>query len=311
MDTPYNKIGAAGGLDYFSLMNDPYFLAALQSYNPNFRASQVSQAQIQMPQQTVNNSAYVSNAGAYPVDYATTKPDDSNTGLWVTGALGAAALIGLGAKGGGNPIKGAKVLYENLFKSGASKATDAISQKLSNIRVIREGDKVECLVPGETTKIVNHDDAIQHLQKYFGISSKDVFNVTKGRSKLHGGTYNVDGYSFTFNEDKIIKVEDGTIDLTPNFFGEGVKLEGKNKEYADKAIELINNARQMKQGWTKGLVSADVTRELGDNTVRIKYGAKTKPIINELNTLKPVKATDTEVQAWAYDHNDVQKLQNT
>lgn len=306
----YDNVGAIGGNNYVSLMNDPYFLAALQSYNPNFKSSQTAN----ITQQYADNSTITtpaSNNAGIPVNYATTEPDNSNTGLWVTGAIGAAALIGLGAKGGGNPLKGAKALYEKFFKSGSSKVSDMLSQKLNNIRILRNGDKVECLVPGETTKITKHKDAISHLEQYFGSSaSKDIFNVTKGKSILNGGTFVFEtGDVVTFEGGKITKIVNKKgKDITKLFFEKGVTLEGDNKTFIDNLNAFINNAKEMKQGWTKGFRSADITRELGDNTARITYGGKTKPVIQELTTLKPVEATDDAVKAWAYDHPEAKVL---
>ncbi len=314
MDTPYNYYGNYGRTNWDTIMNDWYYQQVANNPYLNFKGSsngigQNVTQEVLTPELTENIS-YASNNGI-PVNYATTSPDNSNTGLWVTGAIGAAAIIGgLACKGGGNPIKGAKALYEKFFKSGASKVSDKISQKLSGIQVVRNGNKVECLVPNETLKINKQSDALKHLHQYFGITSKDVFNVTKGNSTLNNGTFVFKtGDTVTFNGDKITKIIDKSgRDVTSKFLGKDVTLEGDDKTFIDNLTSFINNAKEMKQDWTKGFKTADVTRELGDNSVKITYARKTRPVIKELNTLKPVKPTDDAVKAWAYDHSEAKVL---
>ena len=286
---PNYNMGYLGGYDYNAIMSNPYFLMAANSPNVNFKASQENNAQQQTTDSTSNAAA--NNGGA--VDYATVTPDESHTGLWVTGALGAAALITCATKGKGNIVDGAKKIYESFFKKGKKQVEKFAGNKLQSLRVIRRGDKIECFVPGEKTTIKGNDDVISHMNAY-GINPKSITGFKDGVSKLAGGTFKTEsGYTVTFDGDKVTKI---------------INKSGKDvtktcaKDTLDKIKAEIETAKEMDKFWMKNFSEARVVREIGDEVAHVTYRPKMAPEITSLNTNKPVGLTDDAVKSWLYEH---------
>ena len=97
-----------------NLMSDPYFQAAFQSYNPNFRASQT---QIAVPQENTS----VATATSVPSFSGMAAPEESSgTGLLIGGAvataLTAGALIYAHKRGNGKILEGFKDIYASCCK---------------------------------------------------------------------------------------------------------------------------------------------------------------------------------------------------
>jgi len=287
-NTPSYNTGAINGLDYNSLMNNPYLYYAMMSPNLNFKASQ---ERLAANEQTDNASALTGNGVA--VDYAAVKPDESHTGLWVTGAVGAAALIACATKGKGNILEGAKKIYEGFFKKGKKQVEKLAGNKLENIQVVRRGDKVECFVPGEKTTIKGNDDVINHLNTY-GINPNTITSFKDGVSKLTAGTFKTEGgYTVTFEGDKVTKIINKSgKDITTTC----------NKDTLEKIKAEIETAKEMDKFWMKNFSEAKVVRELGDDVAHVTYRPKTAPEITSLNTNKPVELTDDAVKSWIYEH---------
>ena len=235
--SPQYSYGAISGMDYRTLMNNPYLLAALQSPNVNFKANETSQTTNPTGAGLTTTAQTTASDGAIPVNYAIAEPDSSNTGLWVTGTIGAAALIACAAKGkGGNIIDGAKKIFGGLFKSSKKKAADVVSNKLQNIQVIKRGKTIECFVPGEKFTIKGNDKVLNHLNTY-GINPKSITGLNEGETVLNGGVFNRKGYEITFEGNKITKILDKSgKDVTAQYFGRGVKLDDKKRNFISSAI---------------------------------------------------------------------------
>ena len=170
------------GIDYNAIMNNPYFLAAANSPNVNFKAGQDA-ANVQQTSPLTNSAETLVPSQNIPVDYATTQPDESHTGLWVTGIVGAAALIGCMKKGGGNPIKGAKMLYEKFFKS-ANKSAETGKTILTSMQAVKNSKgEIKFNVPNKTKTFAGtHVDsgAAEYGLKDAVSSSRKMFNPENG-----------------------------------------------------------------------------------------------------------------------------------
>lgn len=281
MSTPNDSL-SIGGTSYIDSLNNEYLKAALMSRNANFRGSGTY---------SVSDSDSVQTR-EIPVNYATASPDTSNTGLWVTGAVGAAALITFMAKGkGGNPIDGAKKIWNSLFNS-TKKSAESVSSKLETLRIIKKGDKKECFIPGE--RATYKGTAAKDYMNSYGIDPRSLTSFKNGTSKLTSGTFKTEsGYTVTFEGDKIIKlVNKRGADVTKT----------ATKDVREKIKEEIETVKEMQKGWMKGFTEAKVRREVGDNIVQVIYKPKQSPVITELNALKPLKLEDDAVKAWYYAH---------
>ena len=295
MGSPYDNIGAYNYNmpDYNSLLMNRWFLEAAKSPNLNFKASQANNTQQQTTDDTSNATA--NNV----VDYAAVKPDESHTGLWITGAIGAAALITCAAKGKGNIAEGAKKIYEGFFKKGKKQVEKSVGNKLQSLQVVRKGDKVECFVPGEKTTIKGNNDVINHLNAY-GIDLRSITGFKDGVSKLAGGTFKTEGgYNVTFEGDKVTKI---------------INKSGKDvtktcaKDTLEKIKAEIETAKEMDKFWMKNFSEAKVVREIGDEVAHVTYRPKKAPEITSLNTNKPVDLTDDAVKSWIYEHPEDKAL---
>ena len=296
MGSPYDNIGAYNYNmpDSNSLLMNRWFLEAAKSPNLNFKASQVNNEQQISEEQLIAAS---NNGGV--VDYATVKPDESHTGLWVTGAVGAAALIACAAKGKGNIVDGAKKIYEGFFKKGKKQVEKFAGSKLQSLQVVRRGDKVECFVPGEKITIKGNADVVNHLNTY-GINPNTITSFKDGVSKLTAGTFKTEGgYTVTFEGDKVTKI---------------INKSGKDvtktcaKDTLEKIKAEIETAKEMDKFWMKNFSEAKVVREIGDEVAHVTYRPKKAPEITSLNTNKPVDLTDDAVKSWIYEHPEDKTL---
>jgi len=295
----YDSTGAINGINYASLMNDPYLMMALQSYNPNFKASTSSQVQ-----NNTTSTAMSSNDGSIPVNYAQTKPDTSNTSLWVAGALGAAALIGLGAKGGGNPIKGAKALYERFFKSGGSAASDSVKTALKNLTAVKGPDgKIKFMIPGKTTTLENEE--IAKFAKKNGIQDAIISEKQKFTSEVS----KIQDFVFGSGTDKyIVSTENGIITGVKDKSGNEIlkRLKEAESGHADalrlegfeNIIKELGKTKDIDKSVLNGVTNIRYTNTYGDDVLHMtmaKYGET--PELKKFTTLQRFDFNDNEMQA--------------
>lgn len=222
---------------------DPYLLATLQTYNPNFKGSQyVTEADAtrvaQVPQLPATTTG-TSVANLPQADYS--EAPDSSTGA-VLGlgaiAIGASALIvdELACKG-----KYRKKLWDKLtgmFSKGADDASKKIAnkttEKLEGIRVKMVNGKPVYNIAGKTTTETNQA-AIQ------GILDKDKklarqlqsIRYGTGETKITAGTFTLKDNGITnyieFEGDKIKRIWTDSGNITDKFVENGklkTNLEG-------------------------------------------------------------------------------------
>ena len=305
--------------------NDPMFLAAYNSYNPNFMAAYTNSTQtpqVTQPAQTVS-------AQTQPkVDYSTTETD-SNTGLVVglgVAAAGVASTIYAAKKGKGNILEGFKNIYNSMFKGAKSAVSENASlhktEPLKGIRVAMKNGKAVYYIPGrtETTKDTNK---IQNLiQDNPELKKLKNLRFRTDETTINAGTFEIQSgkqkYSITFDGNKVTKIKQLTgkgknSDLTSQYVDkDGKFLENiKNVDMQGRADAFRERLNKILQGDFKEIGSKETnltdftyTTKIGDNTANITrkqistHNAPPDNItINELTTLKEYKATDDAVIA--------------
>ena len=309
---------------------DPYLLATLQTYNPNFKGTQnVTEADAtgvaQVPQLPATTGSSV--ASLPQADYS--EAPDSNTGL-VLGAgaiaVGAATLIA----GKGNPVKGGQKIWgaiKNIFTKKSKDVTlDAAGNvingakgKLEGIRVRMVNGKPVYNIAGKTTSKTNHA-AIQ------GILDKDKklarqlqsIRYGTGETTITAGTFTLkDGSHINqikFKGDKIEKIlnEKGE-DITAKFVENGklkTNLEGvDDTSFVARIEEYVSKIKSCDKDVVRGKDTAlkdfTYTTQIGDATAEItrkqlaQHGAAADNItFNKLTTLKDYSADSDEVLAY-------------
>ena len=313
-----------GGFDLANYANDPYFLATLNSYNPNFRAAQsaaggydaATMAALQQAAQGNGATTSTSQAATLPqVDYATTKPESSNTGLWVTGALGAAALITAGVKGKGNIVKGFEKIFSGLTgKASESATSNNFRQITSQLTARRVGGKTLYTVPEHTTTITG-TDAVKTYAENNGISlGTNRLRYESGVSKIRKCSFehqikDADGkITQTYN----VTLNNGNFDIV-DAAGKSIKEEIQKNHLTD-FNEIANRVTTIQSGVVKGNYSAfkglkdlEYVNDLGDDVITI---ARTPAQIQatELKTLERFEENSDIVQKWFGDHAGQQEL---
>lgn len=308
---------------------DPYLLATLQTYNPNFKGSQyVTEADAtrvaqvpQLPATTGSNVASLPQA-----DYS--EAPDSNTGLVLgAGAIaaGAATLIA----GKGNPVKGGQKIWgaiKNIFTKKSKDVTlDAAGNvingakgKLEGIRVRMVNGKPVYNIAGKTTSETNQA-AIQ------GILDKDKklarqlqsIRYGTGETTITAGTFTLKDKGFTnyieFEGDKIKRIWTDSEELTSKFVENGklkTNLEGvEDNRFVERIEEYISKIKSCDKDVVRGKDTAlrdfTYTTQIGDATAEVtrkqlaQHGAATDNItFNKLTTLKDYSADSDEVLAY-------------
>lgn len=310
---------------------DPYLLATLQTYNPNFKGTQyvteadatrVAQVDPQLPATTTGTSI----ANLPQADYS--EAPDSNTGL-VVGmgaiAVGAATLIA----GKGNPVKGGQKIWgaiKNVFTKKSKDVTlDAAGNvingakgKLEGIRVRMVNGKPVYNIAGKTTSETNHA-AIQ------GILDKDKklarqlqsIRYGTGETTITAGTFTLKDKGITnyieFEGDKIKRIWTDSEDITAKFVENGklkTNLEGvDDNSFVARIEEYVSKIKSCDKDVVRGKDTAlkdfTYTTQIGDATAEVtrkqlaQHGAAADNItFNKLTTLKDYSADSDEVLAY-------------
>lgn len=317
-----------GGFDLASYASDPYFLATLNSYNPNFRATQSAAggydastlAALQQAAQGSYTTTPTASATTLPqVDYATTKPESSGAGAWIAGGIGAAALLTVSGTAikHGSLSKGLEAIGK-FFTGKASEASKRFAtnnkQITSQLTARRVGEKTLYTVPGHTTTITG-TDAVKTFAQNNGIS------LGTNRLKYESGVSQIRKCSFEHQ----IKDADGKITQTYNVTlnngnfdivdaaGKSIKEEIRKNHLTD-FNEIANRVITIQSGVVKGNYSAfkglkdlEYVNDLGDDVITI---ARTPAQIQatELKTLERFEENSDIVQKWFGDHAGQQEL---
>lgn len=298
MGTPYDSVNYWSPMNYDSIAADKWYQWASQSPNVNFKGTNT----VSSPQATTNttsvSAAQTTNNGAIPVNYSETKPDESNTGLWVAGTIGAAALIACMAKGGGNPIKGAKAWYEKLFKSAGGKGTSNLKNTvLTKMQAVKNGNgEIKLNVPNQTKTFVgtNINSGVNEYGIKGAISAeRQAFNPKSEAFAMRGFQVNANNKRYTvfMKDGQVSKIVEGyRTNVT-----ESVDSELKNK-IIKMAEELAKNPKDADKGILKDVINIGYVNRYGDDTLKLtmgKYGET--PQLKSLRTLRQFNKNDVPV----------------
>ena len=307
-----------------ALSGDPGFLAALQTYNPNFRETQqvapADATYVQKPQVVQSQQTQ-----ALPkADYS---EEDFNALAWIGGTVGASALLG------GLDIAFCKGKHlkkiGNFFKGKAGKATDAAEavtggvkkkEPLANIKVMMKGNEPVYYIPGRTTtaktpaeiqNLINNDS---ELKKLTGLRFRT------GETNINSGTFTLkdggDANTIIFKGDKIEDIINSAGTSIKDKFLENGKIRSDLKDVSDNAFarRIEEHIEKIKQGDRDIIFGKDTnlrdftyTTKIGDNTANITrkqistLGAPSDNVtINELTTLKEFNLKNAEDKEAVY-----------
>lgn len=308
-----------------ALGSDPMFLAALNSYNPNFMATYANT--LQTPQVTQPEQLTIPQGQTLPeVDY-TQQEADSNTGL-VTGlgiaAAGAAATIYAAKKGKGNILEGFKSIFKGA-KDAVSKNTDRklkMTESLKNIRVVMKNGTPVYYIPGKTASTKDVAEIQKLIKDNTELKKLTGFRFNSGETKINSGTFEIKSgnqrYSITFDGEKVTEIKQltekgkGNI-VTSKYVDKDQKLleNLKDSTMQDKANAFRERLNKILQGDFKEISSKETnlsnftyTTKMGDNVANVsrkQISTKGAPsdniVIKELTTLKEFQANDQAVIA--------------
>ena len=311
-NAPSYNAGMFSGMDYNSLMNNPYLYYAMMSPNINFKAAQEKKT---TNENAETASSAASNTGV--VDYAAVQPDESNTGLWVTGAIGAAALIGCMAKGGGNPIKGAKALYQKFFKSAETKTSEDAKTVLSKMQAVKNGNgEIKLNVPDKTKTFAGNK--IQAGVNEYGIQqavseSRQAFNPEISAVQSFHITTPEDSYTVFIKNGEVTKVVSALMkkdeDVLARLTNAGAETSDAKilERFKKIAEELGKDPKEVDKSILKGVKNIRYSNKYGDDTLNMvmsEYG--TVPKLQTLKTLEQFDKTSEVVKK--YTPSDSEKL---
>lgn len=304
----FNTINALG--------SDPMFLAALNSYNPNFMAAYANSAQT--PQ--VTQPEQPTSAETLPeVDYSQHKAD-SSTGLVVglgAVAAGVATTIYAARKGKGNILEGFKNIFKGA-KDAVSKNADKNLKKtgtLKDIRVAMKNGKPVYYISGKTvtTTKPNEIQALLKNNKQLTTQLKSLRYGT-GETAISAGTFtlkdNGNANTIIFKGDKIEDIINSSGQSIKDKFLENGKIKSDIADVSDNAFarrieEYIYKIKQGDKDIIRGkdtnLRDFTYTTQIGDTKAEVFRQSLPKggnAEIRSLTTLKEFDSNSDEVLAY-------------
>ena len=225
------------GINSIGYANDPYFMYALNSYNPNFMAAQQTQTTRTQTQaqntQTTNPSFQGGTQNLPKADYS----EKSNAGTIIGGvtiAAGAAALIYAGRKG---KLDGVKKFF-NSAKETVLNGSNSIKTNVKNFSlkakdgsliVVKDG-KIEKILKKDADKVIAETKEINKILKDKKLDDLDFKDYKDLFAK--GRNIKLNKYSFeTTYAGKTVRVENGKI----------ISINGVNVSNEADIIKNLNN----------------------------------------------------------------------
>ena len=295
------------GINSIGYANDPYFMYALNSYNPNFMAAQqtqTTQTQTQVQNTQTTNPSFQGGTQNQPkADYS----EKSNAGTIigaVTIAAGAVALINAGRKGKLDGIK----KFLGFGTKNINNATNEAAKKITENFTVKynKSGKLLYKIPVKTTTV----KGINNVEKYAkdnGIKLNDLLKFSNENSVITGGKYVVEQggkkYYVKFSEGKIF-------DIIENKKSIKNLLESTNVDdikLVEKLNEKLAQITSMEGKWAKNLEEITYKTQIGDDilsvTKAVGGSAKNKPTNIDLTTLERFSADSEAVKAYMHDNS--------
>lgn len=308
------------GFNPYQYASDPYFMYAYGS--PNFMGNYQTPAV--QPEAAAQTPA-VTTVTPAPSFKGSEEDKESNTALYVGGALAVATAAGCLIKGKGNPLKGAKEIW-NAIRGKGSKAVEAVTEaakktakpaekKLEKLRIVMNGSTPVYYIPGKTEKITNAGKIRAVLNKEKGLEARlKGLRFNSGETAIHNATFKIeDGgiiNTVRFEGDKIVSMtgDKGTNILSTFVDGSGRLRtdlsDVKQMDFVSKIDDIIAKIKagdkDILRNKDYGLSNIDYTTRIGDNIAKVHRNSLKKAdgvTIKELTTLKGFDASSTEVKA--------------
>ena len=196
------SLGAIGGYGY-----DPYFMAAYQSYNPNFQATNQAPDTTQTVQQGLATN---------DPTFRGKKKEEENSGSAASLIVGGALAIGTGVllykahkKGGEKGIlEGLKQMWKGV-KGKVSNVTNPAKSKTFSYQEIN-GQKI-VTIPNRTNRIQGDDIASKLQTLGYNNNAAEIINNTTNKLnkgiKIHSGQYFDGKIRFSFKGNEVVKYE--------------------------------------------------------------------------------------------------------
>ena len=171
-----------------SYYTDPYFLYALNSYNPNFTGANTASAGSAVTgAETATATQPASTAQtANPSFEGNGEKSSSNTGLIVAGVAGTAGLLYALKRGNG---KGIKAGFKNIWNGitgnkAAQEATEAAASVSNKLRaVLDKNNNLVYTIPGKN-KVLKTEAEIRKYAEDYGINTKQLQKFNSENSKI-------------------------------------------------------------------------------------------------------------------------------
>ena len=288
-------------LGYGSYASDPYFMYYLQNAYGNKSDATQKKAE------TKSETATVPTVSTDNVIKEPKKEDkkSSNAGLWIAGAVGAAALIYAGRNGKTKPLCDG---IKNLFGKGKTMVENKLKPSTKFHAIMGEDGKLTFIIPDK--KVTLKGSEAENFAKKHGIDLKKLTTFRKD-SKLTE-------YAFKFEDGgkmNTIYVKDGKI-VDINNGTESVKYlldsaKDEHVEFIKKLNAQISKIEKREKGGLKGLTDVKWTTQIGDDTITIaKADFNKKTPIKDLNleTLGRYSEDSNEVQAHLFNNPKLKNL---
>ncbi len=258
-----------------SYYTDPYFLYALNSYNPNFMgANTASAGSATSGTETATATQPASTAQtANPSFEGNGEKSSSNTGLIVAGVAGTAGLLYALKRGNG---KGIKAGFKNIWNGitgnkAAQEATEAAASVSNKLRaVLDKNNNLVYTIPGKN-KVLKTEAEIRKYAEDYGINIKQLQKFNSENSKLLGYEFKIDGNTVIVKDGKINKIfNDRKEDITEKIVKAVDDPDASFLDRIEKQIAKIESGVSGNQSLYKNMNNIMYQTKIGDDTLTVE-----------------------------------------
>ena len=289
-------------MNWDSIMTNPYYLAAANSYNANFKGNTNTDSVSNT--NTANGVSNVSNSGQQENPISVVQTEQEDTGVSLGKGIFATALIAAGAYG---IIRGRKSGYfEKLWKKVTGKSdSKTVNTVLQKMTAVKNGNnEIKVLVPNKTTTFSGNK--IRQGAANYGVSS----SISVSRQAFDPQKSVINSFQITTSGDKYtVFVKDGKITKIVSKLmkkDEDVLVRLTNAEASSTDAELLEKFKKIAEELGKEIEEADksilkdvanirYSNKYGDDTLNLvmkKYGQQPK-----LQSFKTLEQFDRSAEA--------------